>query len=360
MEKKPNITDLLKEYDYSADDLVEFFGSNLLIGSGAVEIAKASIIGHNIGKSIMSELTGLLPSVDSEVKHIEPYRNSLVLVNKDSEEYKTALSNLGMILSTKDVYKVVSTLKTRGVCLAGKAGIGKGIIANNIGAEIVWGSDYYESYANLVVSCASSINPNNVTWGTGMNNVEVLGAVYTASKFAKDNPKTAVVLVLDEILECDWKSVLGKSMEFFSDKTRCTSATMTNGEVICYEPNLYVLATGNAGTGYNRGSFESDERYATRFVYVPLTGLFESEETITTYLEYVKTIVSDDKFVFIESALMYVFGLISDIGSSVSRTVSLRALNASALTCDSYEDFLKSVYMLFTKEDRKVLGVECL
>lgn len=354
MSKKLNIEDLLR--DYTTDELVEFFSQNWSLISGTAEIAKASIMGRNIGKSIASELSGLVLNENSEITYIEPYKDSLIVIQRDSAEYKNALSDLRLILNYNDVYKAVDLLKTRGVCLTGKAGIGKGIIANNIGAEILWDDERYDSYANLVVSCASSINPNNVSWGTGMNNVEVLGAVYTASKYASKHPNTAVVLVLDELFDCDWKSVLGKALEMLSDKTRSTSSVMTNGETIKYESNLFVVVTGNSGEGFTRAI--DDERFNTRFVGVSLSGLFDSMDTVKKYVTYMSTLTEDKvKIDTFSKVLVDTFETLSEFDNGkVSKVVSLRALNNLVVTCSNVQEFEDSLHNLFSTTDRKALG----
>lgn len=357
MSSNTGIENLLDSH--TPEEIVDFFKSNALLSLGTAEITKASIIGQSIVKGIVAELPKLLPIINSEIKYNEPCRKSITLIERGSDKYTEALSSLSMILNYDDIYRAITLLKTRGICLSGKAGIGKGLLANNIGAEIVRSNEHYDSYANLVVSCSSSINPNNVTWGTGMNNVEVLGAVYTASKYASEHPNTAVVLIFDELFDCDWKSVLGKALELFSDKTRGTYSVMSNGETIKYENNLFVIATGNAGEGYGHASVD-DERFKTRFVDVQLTGVFQSKRTLEKYSEYICNLLGDeDKAGEYYNVLLDIFTLIEDIGDEkVCRTISLRALNNLVVTASTVDEFTTGVHRLFTQSDRKGLGWE--
>lgn len=299
-------------------------------------------------KSIIDNCFSKLESNKNGIVFQEPTAQRLVIVEKGSNEYNEAISNLNKILNPADIETVVDELKLGSVFLQGSAGIGKGFIAENIGARLI--DEGYGSYAKLVFNCSSASNPNEATWGTGMNNVEILGATYTACRYASDNPNTAVVLIFDEILKSDWEKLIGKAMELFSDKKRHTYAVMNNGKTIRYESNLFVIFTGNVGSGFKQGGI-MDASFNDRVTYVTLTGLFNSSDSVERYIQNM-CVPSD-----YADVLRDIYAQVSENGK-VSSYISLRNLEKRITSCKDVDTFRDEVYKLFSSKDRKSLGWE--
>lgn len=302
-----------------------------------------------------AEIFSSVLNKDDSIKFLEPYASRVELFDRDSEDYKKSLSILSRVFNQNDLISICDTLKYSGVYLAGEAGIGKGMIANNIGALLVEQNDIYNSYAKVFVNCHEAINIAQVSWGTGMNNVEYLGAFYTAFKYAEEHPDCAVVLVLDEINRCKWEELLGAVFELTSSKIDNSHCYMNNGVKLTYLSNIYIIATGNVGVSFKTGKID-DSGFNDRFQYIKLSGLFDSIDYIKSYS---KNAVSElntglsEKDIF--KVLEDVYYAIED-NQRVCRSVSLRKMNNLVCICKSVEEFDNGVKHLFNESTRKDLG----
>ena len=299
--------------------------------------------------------SSVLNKKDDSINFLEPYANRVEKFNRDSKEYNESLKLLSRVLNQNDLVNICDTLKYSGVYLAGEAGIGKGMIANNIGALLVEQNDKYNSYAKVFVNCHEAINIAQVSWGTGMNNVEYLGAFYTAFKYAEEHRDCAVVLVLDEINRCKWEELLGAVFELTSSKIEKSHCRMINGVDLTYLSNVYIIATGNVGVSFKTGKID-DSGFNDRFQYIKLSGLFDSIEYIDSYsknavLKFKPSLSKEN----ISKVLEDVYNSIND-NQKVCRAVSLRKMNNLVCSCKSVEEFDDGVKHLFNENTRKDLG----
>lgn len=300
--------------------------------------------------------SSVLNKKDDSISFLEPYANRIEIFNRDSTEYNESLNLLSRVLNQNDLVNICDTLKYSGVYLAGEAGIGKGMIANNIGALLVEQNDKYNSYAKVFVNCHEAINIAQVSWGTGMNNVEYLGAFYTAFKYAEEHRDCAVVLVLDEINRCKWEELLGAVFELTSSKIGSSHCRMINGVELTYSSNVYIIATGNVGVSFKTGKID-DSGFNDRFQYIKLSGLFDSIEYINSYSKNaaleLKPSLLEEKDIY--KVLEGVYHAI-EFDKRVCRAVSLRKMNNLVCSCKSVEEFDDGVKHLFNENTRKDLG----
>lgn len=360
-------TSIREENSMEKKDIENYFSGlslekRLNLGCTLQESSKAEIFADIFTSRLTDAITSILNDVinirlskDNSINFLEPYSNRVELVDKNSEDYKKSLSILSRVFNQNDLISICDTLKYSGVYLAGEAGIGKGMIANNIGALLVEQNDIYNSYAKVFVNCHEAINIAQVSWGTGMNNVEYLGAFYTAFKYAEEHPDCAVVLVLDEINRCKWEELLGAVFELTSSKIDNSHCYMNNGVKLTYLSNIYIIATGNVGVSFKTGKID-DSGFNDRFQYIKLSGLFDSIDYIKSYS---KNAVSElntglsEKDIF--KVLEDVYYAIED-NQRVCRSVSLRKMNNLVCICKSVEEFDNGVKHLFNESTRKDLG----
>lgn len=312
-------------------------------------------LGTILESSAKADIFSRALNKDDSIKFLEPYADRVEKFNRDSEDYNKSLKLLSRVLNQNDLVNICDTLKYSGVYLAGEAGIGKGMIANNIGALLVKQNDSYNSYAKVFVNCHEAINVAQVSWGTGMNNVEYLGAFYTAFKYANEHEDCAVVLVLDEINRCKWEELLGAVFELTSSKNDSSHCRMINGDNLTYSSNVYIIATGNVGVSFKTGKID-DSGFNDRFQYIKLSGLFDSIEYIKSYSENAvlkfKPSLSKEA---ISKVLEDVYHAI-EFDKRVCRAVSLRKMNNLVCSCKSVEEFDDGVKHLFNENTRKDLG----
>jgi hypothetical protein len=320
------------------------------------EVQSLKSIGSDIAEAIQNI------SAKSGVSIYEPYDKGLDIVKE--EDFQTYLDNLDMILNQDNITEIMDTLETSGVSLAGKAGIGKGVIINNIGAKLAKKHGYH-SFAKLIVNCGGTFNPIKATWGTGMNNVEYRGALYTACRYAMDKKDCAVVLAFDEIGQTDCVKVLGSANELLSSKIDHSNCTLEHSEpdetkpydtgYLEYVSNLYIILTGNIGNSYKSGELTDDEQFNQRFVPVHISGLFESKAYINKYAEYLTNNVNS-KFSAKEysEALYEIYDSLEDESRSL-KVVSLRRINTFARKAVKMDNFIADIKSLIPSvfEDKK-------
>lgn len=293
----------------------------------SVALSSAQLKNETMLKQVLineatKELGSLLGKESSDDSFVRPYTKSFKTYNKDSSDWKSSLT----VWNKSQYSKIVSKLAYSGVNLCGKAGTGKGYIAENIGYTIVDTNSDYVGFKYMKLSCGK-IAPLNIAWGTGIDGKNYIGVILEGALLAHENPDYAVVVHLDEITRSDFLGDIAVLFDFLSEKGK-SSIMLPNGQEIIYENNLYIVCTSNDGKEYS-ATVISDGAFNERFEPEVIVGVLDNNESLLEFKHFIDNLNfnAENVYIFIQDLYSKILDSDKKIDRSISTRLLLRCIN---------------------------------
>lgn len=247
----------------------------------------------------ISDMSNNMSKANNSTNLIEQFSSPTKLILKGTDEYNKELRQFNNHCMYDFLTSVVEEidLYDTGVNLFGGASCGKNFSTYIIGSYISEINNM-DGYAYFYLPAAPATSPQEMFYGRDLNFNTIFGRLFSAFKFANENPNLTVVVLLDEFSRYDVGTCYAAALDLIKERGSEKSSFIDTyrGVKVSYSNNIYLFALSNVGETYENISCDAvkDGAIKSRFKPLSFPTLFSKPEYFDKFIDYIADDIGAD------------------------------------------------------------------